>query len=292
MNYILIHRNESTRARNFILSWLEWQTRMVDPSCKISLLWRHRNEKEAINPNSIFFEFLALEKSYWLHFSSVSTCNLFWWKNSSDFFSTDSNRKYGIRIRGSHVKSFGLNNYRTTRARNFILVFPESLWNVVFFICKNIHVWRHRREWGPLTLILFCLITSTKHKLLNRFLHCYNKGSVTMTSYGEELFVTFWGLMGVKNPKFSWFVVCRSVRCQKAWEYRCWETIHSIVNSPWIVIWKTPIESGGIREYDDVIIFFGWLEYFSQFQIFDRRKSEFAATKNYWSSDVNIRLLL
>ena len=46
------------RARNFILSWLEWQTRMVDPSCKINLLWRHRNEREAINPNSISLNFL------------------------------------------------------------------------------------------------------------------------------------------------------------------------------------------------------------------------------------------
>ena len=41
-------------------------------------------------------------------------------KVASDFFSPDLNRKYGIRIRGSHVKSFGLNNYRTTRAENFV----------------------------------------------------------------------------------------------------------------------------------------------------------------------------
>ena len=112
-----------------------------------------------------------------------------------------------------------------------------------------------------------------------------------MTSYGKELFMTFWGLMGVKNPKFSWFVVFRSFRCQKAWEYRCSETIHSLVNSPWILIRKTPIDCGGNKEYDDVIIFIGWLEFFSQFQIFNRRKSEFAATriyayhvyKDYWS---------
>ena len=38
MNYILLNRNGSTRARNVILSWLEWQARMVDPSCKIILL--------------------------------------------------------------------------------------------------------------------------------------------------------------------------------------------------------------------------------------------------------------
>ena len=44
-------------ARNFILQWLEWQTRVVDPSCKINLLWRHRNEREAINPNSILSNF-------------------------------------------------------------------------------------------------------------------------------------------------------------------------------------------------------------------------------------------
>ena len=30
MNYILLCRNESTRITNFILAWLEWQTRMVD----------------------------------------------------------------------------------------------------------------------------------------------------------------------------------------------------------------------------------------------------------------------
>ena len=35
MNYILLSRNGSTRARNFILSWLEWQSRMVDPTCEI-----------------------------------------------------------------------------------------------------------------------------------------------------------------------------------------------------------------------------------------------------------------
>ena len=35
MNYILLNRNGSTRDRNFILSWLEWQAGMVDPSCKI-----------------------------------------------------------------------------------------------------------------------------------------------------------------------------------------------------------------------------------------------------------------
>ena len=38
MNYILLNRNGSTRTRNVILSWLEWQARMVDPSCKIILL--------------------------------------------------------------------------------------------------------------------------------------------------------------------------------------------------------------------------------------------------------------
>ena len=38
MKYILLIRNGSTRARNVILSWLEWQARMVDPSCKIILL--------------------------------------------------------------------------------------------------------------------------------------------------------------------------------------------------------------------------------------------------------------
>ena len=38
MNYILLNRNGSTRARNVILSWLEWQARIVDPSCKIILL--------------------------------------------------------------------------------------------------------------------------------------------------------------------------------------------------------------------------------------------------------------
>ena len=38
MNYILLNRNGSTRDRNFILSWLEWQAYMVDPSCKIILL--------------------------------------------------------------------------------------------------------------------------------------------------------------------------------------------------------------------------------------------------------------
>ena len=53
MNYILLCRNGSTRITNFILSWLEWQTRIVDPSCKINFLWRHRHEREAINPNSI-----------------------------------------------------------------------------------------------------------------------------------------------------------------------------------------------------------------------------------------------
>ena len=48
-------------------------------------------------------------------------------KTLSDIFLPDLNRKWGIRIRGSPVKSFGLNNYRITRARNFILVFLESL---------------------------------------------------------------------------------------------------------------------------------------------------------------------
>ena len=38
MNYILLKRNGSKRARNVILSWLEWQARMVDSSCKIVLL--------------------------------------------------------------------------------------------------------------------------------------------------------------------------------------------------------------------------------------------------------------
>ena len=38
MNYILLSRNGSTKARNFTLSWLEWQTRMVDPTCKIIFL--------------------------------------------------------------------------------------------------------------------------------------------------------------------------------------------------------------------------------------------------------------
>ena len=35
MNYTLLSQNGSTRARNFILSWLEWQTRMVDPVVKL-----------------------------------------------------------------------------------------------------------------------------------------------------------------------------------------------------------------------------------------------------------------
>ena len=38
INYTLLSRTGSTIARNFILSWLEWQTRMVDPRCKIILL--------------------------------------------------------------------------------------------------------------------------------------------------------------------------------------------------------------------------------------------------------------
>ena len=37
MNYILLNRNGSTRARNFILPWLELQARMVDSRCKIIL---------------------------------------------------------------------------------------------------------------------------------------------------------------------------------------------------------------------------------------------------------------
>ena len=39
MNYILLSRNGPTRARKVILSWLEWQTRMVDPTCKIIFLY-------------------------------------------------------------------------------------------------------------------------------------------------------------------------------------------------------------------------------------------------------------
>ena len=38
MNYILLNRNGSTRAGNFIPTWLELQARMVDPRCKIILL--------------------------------------------------------------------------------------------------------------------------------------------------------------------------------------------------------------------------------------------------------------
>ena len=68
MNYILLKRNGSTRARNVILSWLEWQARMVDSSCKIILIWRHRSEREAINPKFYFIEFLKLEESYQLRF--------------------------------------------------------------------------------------------------------------------------------------------------------------------------------------------------------------------------------
>ena len=48
---------------NFIFSWLEWQTRMVDPSCKINFLWRHRSEREAINPNSILSNFSRQKKT-------------------------------------------------------------------------------------------------------------------------------------------------------------------------------------------------------------------------------------
>ena len=48
-------------------------------------------------------------------------------------------------------------------------------------------------------LILFYLITSAKRKLSNWFLNCYNNGSVMMTSYEKEVFVIFWGLMGVKT---------------------------------------------------------------------------------------------
>jgi hypothetical protein len=51
------------------------------------------------------------------------------------------------------------------------------------------------------TLIIFYLITSARHKQSNWVLHCYNNGSVTMTSYGKELLMTYWGRTGVKNPK-------------------------------------------------------------------------------------------
>ena len=49
-------------------------------------------------------------------------------KKFRDIFSPDLNRKWGIRIRGSPVKSFRLNNYRITRASDLILVFPEFLY--------------------------------------------------------------------------------------------------------------------------------------------------------------------
>ena len=58
MNYILLSRNGSTKARNFILPWLEWQTRMVDPTCKNFVLCRHRSERGAINQNSILLNLL------------------------------------------------------------------------------------------------------------------------------------------------------------------------------------------------------------------------------------------
>ena len=35
MNYILLNRNGSTRARNVILSWLEWQARILIPVVKL-----------------------------------------------------------------------------------------------------------------------------------------------------------------------------------------------------------------------------------------------------------------
>ena len=63
MNFTLLSGNGSTRARNFILPWQGWETCVVDPRCRI-LLWRHRSEREAINPKFYFIEFLALEKSY------------------------------------------------------------------------------------------------------------------------------------------------------------------------------------------------------------------------------------
>ena len=47
--------------------------------------------------------------------------------NEFSDFSHQIQTECGVRIPGSHVKSLGLNNYRNTRARNFVIVFPESL---------------------------------------------------------------------------------------------------------------------------------------------------------------------
>ena len=63
MNYILLNQNGSSKARNSILPWLELQALMVDPRCKIILLWRHRSEREAINPNSILSNFLRSKRA-------------------------------------------------------------------------------------------------------------------------------------------------------------------------------------------------------------------------------------
>ena len=63
LNYILLCRNGSSRITNFIFSWLEWQTRIVDPSCKINFLWRHWNEREAMNPNSTLSNFSRQKKT-------------------------------------------------------------------------------------------------------------------------------------------------------------------------------------------------------------------------------------
>ena len=86
MNYILLCRNGSTRITNFFLSWLEWKTRIVDPSCKINFLWRHRNEREAINSNSILSNFSRQKKAINFAFKVFQPATYSDEKTSETFF--------------------------------------------------------------------------------------------------------------------------------------------------------------------------------------------------------------